>query len=306
MAEFLTIEPREVNGQPSTKRVERRYRELLDREPCIDSQRAVLHTEYIREHFTEPRYLRAGGALRHVLSNLTPAIHDDELLVGNVSRYFKGTQVYPEYEPWMIEAFDHVRREEERYTGGTLPERAGERLGVYVLSAEDRDAILTAARVWQGKDWRSLAEQVLRATRPDRDLVEKWMQQLVFLRFMFDVPEGRVIVDYARVINEGIAGLEERIDHHLAVLGSPATKEAFDRYNFYRGVKLALEGVVAFAASHAALAEEQARACADASRRAELLEESPASAARCRSDAPTRSARHCSRSGSYTSACSSS
>ena len=113
---------REINGEPSTPRVALRYKELLNNEPFIDSERAVLFTDYIRQHWTSPRYARAGAALKHVLSNLTPRIWDEELIVGNVSRHFKGTHVYPEYETWMLEGFKRIRREEERYIDGTRRE----------------------------------------------------------------------------------------------------------------------------------------------------------------------------------------
>ena len=146
------IELREVTGVASTPRVEKRYQELLDHEPCIDSERAVLFTDYMKDHWTEPRYLRAGGALKHVLSNLTPKIWDDELIVGNCSRYFKGTQVYPEYECWMMEGFKKIKREEERYMEGTLQERKGDRLGIYLIYPEDKEEILEVAKFWEGKE----------------------------------------------------------------------------------------------------------------------------------------------------------
>ena len=44
------IEQREIIGAPSTARVEKRYQDLLDNEPCIDSERAVLFTEYMKQH----------------------------------------------------------------------------------------------------------------------------------------------------------------------------------------------------------------------------------------------------------------
>ncbi|MDM8289679.1 pyruvate formate lyase family protein, partial [Slackia piriformis] len=94
---------REVKGSPSTPRVEKRYQELLAGDAYVDSERCVLYTEYVKEHWNEPLYLRAGGALKHVLSHLTPVIWDDELIVGSQSRYFLGTQAYPEYESWMRE-----------------------------------------------------------------------------------------------------------------------------------------------------------------------------------------------------------
>ncbi|HAA90056.1 MAG: Formate C-acetyltransferase [Thermoanaerobacterales bacterium 50_218] len=263
---------REVKGQPSTERVRKRYEELLSKEPYIDSERAVLFTEYMKEHWTEPLYLRAGGALKHVLSNLTPRIWDGELIVGNVSRYFRGTQVYPEYETWMLEGFKKIKREEERYIKGTLQERGGERLGIYRIYPEDRDKILEVARFWEGKDWRSLAEKYLRETMPDFEQVEKWQQQLVFLRFMFDVPEGRVIVDYQKVIDLGLEAIIDYIKERIDALGQLDTKEKFDKYNFYMGTILALEGVINYAENHAKEAERLAAECQDPQRKQELLE----------------------------------
>jgi len=272
MSESKTIELREVTGAASTPRVEKRYQALLDNEPCIDSERAVLYTQYMKDHWTEPKYLRAGGALKHVLSNLTPKIWDDELLVGNCSRYFKGTQVYPEYECWMMEGFKNIKREEERYMEGTLQEKKGDRLGIYLIQPDDKEEILEVAKFWEGKDWRSLAEKYLRETKKDFDLVEKWMQQLVFLRFMFDVPEGRLIVDYQKIIDEGVEGIIKRIDGKIAGLGDLNTKEGFDKYNFYQGVRMALEGLVAYAENHAKEAKRLAAECTDAARKKELLE----------------------------------
>jgi hypothetical protein len=109
------FEDREIKGQFSTDRVKRRYEELIAKEPYIDGERAQIFTEYIKKNWTEPLYVRMGGALKEVLSKLTPKIWEDELIVGNISRYFRGTQVYPEYETWMLEGFKKIRREEERY-----------------------------------------------------------------------------------------------------------------------------------------------------------------------------------------------
>lgn len=262
------MKDREIKGAPSTKRVEKRYNELLEHEPYIDSERAVLYTEYVKKHQDEKRYLKAGGALKYIFSNLTAKIWDDELLVGNISQYFKGTQVYPEYEAWMLEGFKKIKREEERYIEGTLQKKKDDRLGIYLIKPEDKNKILEVAKFWENKDWRTLSEKVLKETKDDFDIVEKWQQQLVFLRFMFDVPEGRVIVDYQKVIDKGIEGIlkqvEEKIKKH--------DKRDSDKLEFYNGIKLALEGVIAFAENHAKEAERLAQECTDKKRRNELLE----------------------------------
>lgn len=266
-----TFVRREVEGSPSTPRVAKRYHELLSKEAYVDSERARLYTEYMQEHWNDPLYVRAGGALKHVLSNLTPVIWEDELLVGSQSRYFQGTQVYPEYETWMLEGFKQIKREEEAYIEGTLQKKEGDRLGIYRIYPEDSEEILRLATFWEGKDWRSQAEAVLKETMDDFELVDKMQAQLLFLRFMFDVPEGRVICDYQKVIDMGLNALIKQCKSRIASLGEPVNSEAFDKFNFYKGTILALEGVIAFANNYADEAERQAKACKSAERAAELF-----------------------------------
>lgn len=255
-----------------SNRVKMRYEALLQNEPFIDSQRAVLYTEYVKEHFNEHPIVLVGGATRHILKNLTPVIWEDELIIGNMSKYFKGTQVYPEYETWMLEGFKNTKREEERYMGGTLKERQGERLGIYLINPEDKEDILDVAKFWEGKDWRSRSEGYLKSLVPDYETIEKWQQQLVFLRFMFDVPDGRVIVDYQKPIDQGIKSMLERIDQKINELGTIDNEESLNRYNYYLGTKMALEGVVEYARNYALEAERLASECEDKKRKAELLE----------------------------------
>ena len=263
---------REITGTPSTPRVEKRYRDLLNEEAYVDSQRAVLYTEYMKEHWNEPLYLRAGGAYKYVLSNLTPKIWDDELIVGSQSRYFLGTQVYPEYETWMLEGFKDIKREEEAYMEGTLQKKEGDRLGIYRIYPEDSAKILEVCGFWEGKDWRSQSEAVLKDTVEDYDYVEMMQAQLLFLRFMFDVPEGRVIADYQKVIDMGVNGLIDVCKSHLKEIGMPENAAEFDKYNFYKGTILALEGVIAFANNYADEALRLADECEDEARANELRE----------------------------------
>lgn len=263
---------REVTGSPSTPRVEKRYQELLSKEAYVDSERCRLYTSYVKEHWNEPLYLRAGGAFKHVLSNMTPKIWDDELIVGSQSRYFLGTQVYPEYEAWMLEGFKGIKREEEAYMEGTLQKKEGDRLGIYRIYPEDSKQILEDAEFWEGRDWRSQAERVLKDSMDDFELVDKMESQLVFLRFMFDVPEGRVIADYQKILDLGCEGLIDICKARIKALGEPANAEIFNKLNYYKGTILALEGVIAFANNYADEADRLAAECKDGKRAAELRE----------------------------------
>jgi len=251
--------------------VRKRYEALLDSAIYVDGQRCRLYTEYMKEHWTEPLYSRQGGALKYVLSNLRPVIREGELIVGSMTPYIRGTHLYPEYEAgWMREALQGVKREEERYIEGMLPVEDEElRLGIHKFSQETRRELEEALKFWN-EDWRTVAEGVLRE-REDFEMVEKWQKQLLFLRLMWDVPEGRVLVDYGKVIDDGLDALIERCRQKISQLGTIATREKSDKYDFYRGTILALEGVIAFAENYAREAERLAKDASE-ERKTELLE----------------------------------
>ena len=272
--ETCSYTTREVIGKPSTERVAKRYQAFLNSDIHLDSQRMKYYTEYIRDHWSEPPYTRQGGALKHVLSKLVPSIKEDELIVGSMSPHVRGTQLYPEYEAWTREAFLGIKREEERYIGGTLVERDEEekkkRVSIFKVTPEDREEIAKQVEFWEKKDWRSVTEEILKQ-RDDFGMVEKWQEQLVFLRFMWDVPEGRMIVDYQKVIDQGLESLIERCRQKIEKLQPVETKEKIKKYDFYNGTILALEGVIAFAENYAREAEKLSKK-AEPKRREELLE----------------------------------
>jgi len=262
---------REINGQPSTQRVAMRFQELLESELYIDSQRIRLYTEYMKEHWATPHYIRRGGAFKHVLSNLIPVIRDGELIVGSQSSHVRGTHLYPEYEArWMREGLAGIQREEERYMEGTLSiSKEEKRLGIFRLTQKAEKEIRESLEFWK-EDWQSVSEKILKK-RKDYEMVEKWQQQLVFFRFMWDVPEGRVVPDYQKVIDGGLASIIELCQEKLTELDTPDTKEKIDKFDFYTGTILALEGVIAFAESYSREAERMAEN-ADKKRKKELLE----------------------------------
>ncbi|TFH09346.1 MAG: hypothetical protein E4H14_04645, partial [Candidatus Thorarchaeota archaeon] len=64
-----------------TKRIKQR---MLESEPTISSERAVLFTEYIKGHPADSPITRLAGAFAHVLDNMTIRIEPEELIVGNM------------------------------------------------------------------------------------------------------------------------------------------------------------------------------------------------------------------------------
>ena len=76
--------------------------------------------------------------------------------------------------------------------------------------------------------------------------------------------DSHMAIDYELLLNEGLEGIAARIDAKLAA----ETDE--NKVQFYRCSKAALGTIAAFADRYAALAKQQAAACADPVRKAEL------------------------------------
>jgi len=79
------------------------------------------------------------------------------------------------------------------------------------------------------------------------------------------------MINYGNVIEEGLEAVIEKCHQKIRQLKSIETKEKVEKYDFYKGIILALEGAIAFAENYAREAEKLAEN-ADAKRREELLE----------------------------------
>ncbi|GAG65518.1 unnamed protein product, partial [marine sediment metagenome] len=58
-----------------TKRIKQR---MLESDPTISSERAVLFTDYVKDHLSEPTMIRLTGAFAHVLDNMSIRIEPEE------------------------------------------------------------------------------------------------------------------------------------------------------------------------------------------------------------------------------------
>ncbi len=76
--------------------------------------------------------------------------------------------------------------------------------------------------------------------------------------------DSHMAIDYDLLLNEGLDGVAVRIDGKLATEADPQKQQ------FYRCCKAALRTIAGFADRYAALAQQQADACADPVRKAEL------------------------------------
>ena len=221
-----------------TSRSMRLKQMMLDSEPTISSERAVLFTEYNKENWSAPAMLRLAGAFAHVLDNMTIRIEPDELIVGNMGPTPRSCQVFPEYSwKWIEEELDRFdKRRTERF----------------LLNNEDKKNLREVFKFWEGKSTAEIAGTVM-----PKESVQASKAGL----FTIGAPGtgiGHVIVDYEKVLKNGFRGILDEIKG----------KDS----DYYEAVRKEITAVIRFAERFSQLADEMAEKESDEVRKSELLE----------------------------------
>ncbi|MFV0452955.1 MAG: glycyl radical protein [Propioniciclava sp.] len=233
-----------------TPRMAQWREELMETQPSVCVERAVLTTEAYRAHQHEPMVIRRALMVANVLENMSIYIEPATLIAGNQGSANRAAPIMPEYAmDWVIAELDEFDK------------RPGDR---FTITEEAKQQLRDIAPYWENN------------TLKDRGLALMPPSSRVFYDLGLIHPEGNITsgdahiaVSYERVLAEGLAGYRARAQEQLDALdlSQPgALKKSF----FYRAILITLDAVVAFAHRYADLAEEMATSEPDPARRAEL------------------------------------
>ncbi len=221
-----------------TSRSQRIKQRMLESEPTISSERAVLFTQYVKEHWSEPAMTRLAGGFAHVLDNMTIRIEPEELIVGNMGPTPRSCQIFPEYSWKWIE--DELNRFDKRRTEK------------FVISEDDKGKLRKVFSFWKDKSTSEIADKVI------SDESIKASKAGLFTIGAPGTGIGHVIVDYETVITKGLQSIISEFNQKDSV--------------FYDAVRTEFEAVVRFAERFSIHASELAEQEADDKRKAELQE----------------------------------
>ena len=120
---------------PITERVARLRKLHRDSTPTLDADRTKIITEYYRDHLYEVPILRRAHAMYEIFTKMVIRVEPDELIVGNVGKYFRGVNVWAEYGlDWLLNDFDSGDFDRRDNNGSD-----------FIMPQEDRDYIRSAA-----------------------------------------------------------------------------------------------------------------------------------------------------------------
>ncbi|MEA4914935.1 MAG: glycyl radical protein [Christensenella sp.] len=236
---------------PLSERTARIRARLLDTQPTVDTQRALLTTESYRAHEQDQVVLRRAYMLDNVLRNMSIYIDPDALLVGNQASSDRSAPIFPEYAmDWVINELD------------AFDKRDGDR---FTITEENKQILRDIYPYWKG---RTLQDKGY-AAFPER---ARLFYDLGIIKTEGNITSGdaHIAVDYGRILREGLAGYRARTLEQQNKLELSNFEDLKKSY-FYRAILIVLDAVEAFALRYAALAEEQAKT-ASPERAKELLE----------------------------------
>ncbi|MGI6557608.1 MAG: glycyl radical protein [Limnochordia bacterium] len=220
--------------------------QLLNCQPAICSERAVLVTESYKQTTGEPEIIRRARALEHLLKNMSIWIGEQELIVGNQAARARSAPIFPEFSvDWILDELP------------TLSARKADR---FAVSPETREALESVLPWWKGK---TVKDRALAAIDPR---TKEALDHLVFILTGLSSGIGHIAVDYERVLRRGLRDIMTELK---------ARSESFpvgsEEHDFCQAGLIVCQSVIAFAERYSKLALSLAQQH-EGQRRQELLE----------------------------------
>ncbi|MFC2019159.1 glycyl radical protein [Chloroflexota bacterium] len=237
-----------------TDRVKKLKDDLLASPFRLCGERSYLFTKYFKESDGVPIEIRRAKALDRVLSEMSIAIRDNELIVGSQTKYLRGGIVYPEIN-WRW-----IREEIDTY--------ADREIGKLIISEEDGRMVQDSIEYWVGK---SEQERVWALWREEFGTWVDDCEQAVVtvLDPRTSAVAGRQVSNYEKVLEIGLEGIIEKARTRLREM-KILTNDDIKKRHFLKAVVISCEAVVRHAGRYAGLAVEMAEKEANPTRKREL------------------------------------
>ncbi|MEQ4976336.1 formate C-acetyltransferase [Enterobacter cloacae] len=225
-----------------TNRIPRLKNALFANPREISLERALLYTASHQQTKGEPVILRRAKATAHILDHVEIAIRDEELIAGNRTVKPRAGIMSPEMDPyWLLKELDQFAiRPQDRFE----------------ISDEDKQTYREVLYpYWENRSMKDFINSQM------TEEVKAAVGTQIFSVNQTDKGQGHIIIDYPRLLNNGLGALVAEMRERCAR----------DMQNtFYAAALILLEASQRHILRYAALAEELAQS-SDATRREELL-----------------------------------
>ncbi len=235
-----------------TERVKRLKKAIVDATPYVESERAVLVTESYKETEGLSPIMRRAKAAEKIFNNLPITIHDDELIVGAITKNLRSTEICPEFSyDWVEKEFDSM---------------SSRMADPFQIPKDTAAELHEAFKYWEGKTTSALADSYM--SQETKDCIANGV---FTVGNYFYGGVGHVCVDYGKVLKIGFTGIIKQVVEAMSKMDT-SDPDYIKKQNFYEALVITYSAAINFAHRYAAKAREMAGACADPVRKAELLQ----------------------------------
>jgi pyruvate formate-lyase/glycerol dehydratase family glycyl radical enzyme len=225
----------------------------------LDAERAMIVTDSYQKNRHAPAALRKAQSLYDVCARMTVRVEEDELIVGNIGRYYKGTTMWPENDgmAWLYDeletgVFDAREAQDEPMN----------------FPREERELLTTIRDFWRDNCF----TKIMDAAMPEGYLaLADAGVCMVFPSGNGQMPTGHLVPNYRKVIDRGFGSTREEARQKLDAIRGHMVGDDAEKYYFYRSIVIVCDAYILLAKRYAAACREQAFGVCAADRRVELL-----------------------------------
>ncbi|MFC2021412.1 pyruvate formate lyase family protein [Chloroflexota bacterium] len=249
-----------IDDLPLNKRLAGLKELYLNTTLRLASERGTYYAQSWRETEGQPVQLRIAKAVKNVFENIPTPVFENELIVGSLTRFYRGSYAMITYDSNLILDLLPKNPDGEISMGGLNV--------IGTMDEADKQALLENSRFFQGKTNRDIEEEVCRSVWGTwQDDVTEARGQAAY----HYAPPGYGITYYDEVFRKGLKGIIREAQQKL----NGASENGIDdpeKIWFWESVIIVSEGLITFARHYAKRASELAAGEDDPQRRAELEE----------------------------------
>ncbi|MFC1939281.1 pyruvate formate lyase family protein [Chloroflexota bacterium] len=249
-----------IDNIPLNERLKSLKERYLDTTPQLASERGTYYAESWRETDGQPIQLRIARAVKRFLENIPTPVFENELVVGSLTKYFRGSYAMINYDSNLI--LDLLPKSED----GKISMGGLNVIGD--LDEKDKKALLENSLYFKGKTNRDMEEKICRA------VWGTWQDDVTEARGQAPyhyAPPGYGITYYDDVFAKGLKGVIEEAQRKLDCAEELGVEDP-EKIWFWQSVIIVSEGLITFARNYAGQARQLAEKEPDSMRRAELEE----------------------------------
>lgn len=244
-------------------RIEALKNEFLKAKPHLDVERAQFYTLGYRSNENKPIVIRVAKALAEILKGIKIGIHDNEIIVGDISKIARSVNIFPEVcGGWLEHELE------------TLTTRDWDPL---IVQQEDKRILKELVfPFWRGRSvdervFASLPVETKNLCYADPEAYPPAGTAILQNRNQTTSYVGNVHPNYRAVLQKGFSGIIEEVENRIESL-DPTEIKNLEKIDFLNAVLITSKAAVHFANRYAAEAERMATSEKNEARKHELEE----------------------------------